>query len=77
VPPDRIFGGLLRDIGVEDQQRQRRGQLRLAVRYLPPSVVGPMVTNIPGAGGTLPKTICNATRSRYGYVVRDYFAWFV
>lgn len=77
MPPDRVFGGLLRDIGIEDQQRQRRGQHRLAVRHLPPRVVGPMVINITGAGGTLPKTICYATRSRLGYVVRDYFVWVV
>jgi hypothetical protein len=47
------------------------------VRHLLPRMVAPMVINMPGAGGTLPKTICNATRSSRSQVVRDYFLWVV
>ena len=53
------------------------GQLRLAVRHLLPRMVVPMAINMPGAGGTLPKTICSAARSSRSQVVRDYFVWVV
>jgi hypothetical protein len=60
-PPDLVLRGLLRDIRIEDQQHQRRGQFRLAVRHLLARMVTPMVINMPDAGGTPPKTICNKT----------------
>ena len=55
---------------IECQQRQRCGQFRLAARRLLPRTAAPLVINMPGSGGTLPETICNATRS--SFVLRDY-----
>jgi hypothetical protein len=77
VLPDLVLGGLLRAIRIEDQQRQRRGQFRLTVRHLVPRMVAPMMINMPGAGGRLPKKNCNAAHSRFREVVRDYFLWVV
>jgi hypothetical protein len=40
-------------------------------------MVAPMMINMPGAGGRLPKKNCNAAHSRFREVVRDYFLWVV
>ena len=77
-----MLGGLLRDIRIEDQQRQRREQLRLAMRHLPRRIVAPMGIDMPGAGRTPPKTICTqhaarSTQHARSQLVRDYFVWVV